>query len=288
MPGGTAVTSDNKPTKPAPEPKLPRRPVTREDFQRQLADQIGFLKASADSFDRGFEGEAKRLALTIRVLVHDTRSSRSLLGQLALRDQPFWDLSFPPEPGNEIAEGALVVLVLGTTSEPRYFAPLDDVPQPRRLEFGNWWRSEVFRHPDGSALTREELVLAAANQDGGGHVDPALDEIYARFAKDDALGWEYPDQRKGSTRIKGSTHAAIRQIAHEVLRTIEAGYAKQPAYPKDSVIAAGASMIKVGKTPPGSHLLNTASPYARTSTRILPNDPCPCGSGKKYKKCCRP
>jgi hypothetical protein len=27
-------------------------------------------------------------------------------------------------------------------------------------------------------------------------------------------------------------------------------------------------------------------PYRRTAPKIAPNDPCPCGSGKKYKKCC--
>ena len=27
-------------------------------------------------------------------------------------------------------------------------------------------------------------------------------------------------------------------------------------------------------------------PYVRESAKIRPNDPCPCGSGKKYKKCC--
>jgi preprotein translocase subunit SecA len=25
--------------------------------------------------------------------------------------------------------------------------------------------------------------------------------------------------------------------------------------------------------------------YKRTAKKIMPNDPCPCGSGKKYKKC---
>ena len=25
----------------------------------------------------------------------------------------------------------------------------------------------------------------------------------------------------------------------------------------------------------------------RKSVKVGPNDPCPCGSGKKYKKCCR-
>lgn len=27
-------------------------------------------------------------------------------------------------------------------------------------------------------------------------------------------------------------------------------------------------------------------PLVRTETKIYPNDMCPCGSGKKYKKCC--
>ena len=28
------------------------------------------------------------------------------------------------------------------------------------------------------------------------------------------------------------------------------------------------------------------SPYVRSTPKIGRNDPCPCGSGKKYKKCC--
>ena len=27
-------------------------------------------------------------------------------------------------------------------------------------------------------------------------------------------------------------------------------------------------------------------PKVRTEKKIYPNDPCPCGSGKKYKQCC--
>lgn len=29
-----------------------------------------------------------------------------------------------------------------------------------------------------------------------------------------------------------------------------------------------------------------SQPYVRTTAKIGRNDPCPCGSGKKYKKCC--
>ena len=28
------------------------------------------------------------------------------------------------------------------------------------------------------------------------------------------------------------------------------------------------------------------APVKRAATKIYPNDPCPCGSGKKYKQCC--
>ena len=28
------------------------------------------------------------------------------------------------------------------------------------------------------------------------------------------------------------------------------------------------------------------TPKQRTAAKIYPNDPCPCGSGKKYKQCC--
>ena len=31
---------------------------------------------------------------------------------------------------------------------------------------------------------------------------------------------------------------------------------------------------------------NSNKPFVRSSKKIMPNDPCPCGSGKKYKKCC--
>ena len=30
----------------------------------------------------------------------------------------------------------------------------------------------------------------------------------------------------------------------------------------------------------------TKEPTKRVDTKIYPNDPCPCGSGKKYKQCC--
>ncbi len=38
-------------------------PHTRDELQKHLQEQLGFLERSADSFDAGFQDEAKRLAL---------------------------------------------------------------------------------------------------------------------------------------------------------------------------------------------------------------------------------
>jgi len=45
------------------------------------------MKASATAFDSGFEAEAKRLAVSLRVLLHDTNSSRALLDQLGVKNK---------------------------------------------------------------------------------------------------------------------------------------------------------------------------------------------------------
>ena len=40
-----------------------------------------------------------------------------------------------------------------------------------------------------------------------------------------------------------------------------------------------------GSAPPTSSTLTTGGTVRRTEPKIGPNEPCPCGSGKKYKKC---
>lgn len=37
----------------------------------------------------------------------------------------------------------------------------------------------------------------------------------------------------------------------------------------------------------GHHHGAQMAPYVRASAKVGVNEPCPCGSGKKYKKCCR-
>ena len=58
---------------------------SKVDLEDHLREQISFLRASADSYDSGFKGEAKRLAVIIRVLLHDTHKSTSLMTLLGIK-----------------------------------------------------------------------------------------------------------------------------------------------------------------------------------------------------------
>ena len=45
----------------------------------------------------------------------------------------------------------------------------------------------------------------------------------------------------------------------------------------------GKRRVNVKRQPEKAEKVET---YVRSQPKIGPNDPCPCGSGKKYKKCC--
>ena len=55
------------------------------DFIEQLRRHIKFLERSCAAFDAGHAEEALRIAVTLRVLFHDTTKSTSLLTHLGLK-----------------------------------------------------------------------------------------------------------------------------------------------------------------------------------------------------------
>ena len=86
---------------------------SEDDLQTHLSEQIAFLKNSTKSYDEGFDGEAKRMATAIRVLVHDTPKSASLLAQLALKQIEFYDTAPTHRPDNIMATHGLISVVFG-------------------------------------------------------------------------------------------------------------------------------------------------------------------------------
>jgi hypothetical protein len=200
-----------------------RVPQSRDELEAHLREQVAFLESSAAAFDAGFDGEAKRLAVAIRVLVHDTSSSRSLLTQLGRKNTLFADTAAPLNSKNLLPEASLVGISMGPAGV-RYYAPLGDHPcGERRVPFERWWDGPVLRDEQRALLTRRDLVLTAANQAGGAHVDPGLDGAYARVSRGDTMAFVVGN---GHTErlLLGVELASIRQIAYEVLKTLDPGH----------------------------------------------------------------
>jgi hypothetical protein len=258
---------------------MPKTAITSADLQAHLDEQLGYLERSAALFDQGYEDEAKRLAVPLRVLLHDTTQSHSLLGQLGRRCGAFVDTALPTEAANVMTHGGLVFVAM-EPPRTRYVAMLDDVPITNQVPFDQWWDAPVFIDRDRNSLTRKQLILIAANQDGGAHVDPALDDTYAKLSKENSLDLVAVENGKARP-MDGPERAAIRQIAHETLKTLKPGYGKKPAHAASMFV--GGMSLRSGVHPP------TPPPSGSMPTlgrKIGRNEPCPCGSGKKYKKCC--
>jgi hypothetical protein len=87
------------------------------------------------------------------------------------------------------------------------------------VSVANWWEQVVLVTGPKGRITRGQLVLGAANKDGGAHVDPRLDQEYERLL--DGL-WTFV-QRQGpfETSIQLTDHhfIAIRQLVHELLHS---------------------------------------------------------------------
>lgn len=248
-------------------------------LQEQLDRQIGYLKRSCEMYDQGIEDEAQRIATTLRVLVHDTNNSTSLLTLLQKKNIQFCDTglyrdrldaakeqafakSFPDAAaaGYGIAaqhrgEAGLVVAGQNSNGEPAWVAPLDArvlPPAPSAHPaligyhaFEPWWTTPLVESSTGKYFSRKDLVLIMANQDGGAHVDSGLDQDYDALTKDvlgvwyaDGLSREEalallhadPDSREGLKTLKGNVAAAsVRQIAYEVLLSLDAIKSPMPA-----------------------------------------------------------
>jgi hypothetical protein len=212
-------------------------PLTQDDLLVQLEDQINFLVKSAVEYDKGHEAEAKRMAVSIRILLHDTGSSISLLRQLGVKsasgteatDMPFADTSRDYDPHNLLevhhSFNGLVTMLVGGSGT-RYLAPLSQPSHGRILKstFPDWWNKVVYIDMNRENFTRRDLVLAVTNKDGGAHVDPELDQRYADFSRNNSLGWVLSKNGVEHAPLIGPVYPSIRQIAHELLLSLNNVY----------------------------------------------------------------
>lgn len=199
---------------------------TEDELKSHLKEQIQFLIRSCESYDKGFESEAKRLAVVIRVLLHDTSRSKSLLNLLKMKNILFYDSTVDLPPNVLFAQTGLVRMQIGSSSnELKYIPPLDNDPPERvnkKVPFTNWWNKTVFFDINRNKFSRNDLILAIANKDGGAHVDPDLNEAYANLSKFGSLGQFFLIKNGVKEYFnEGPELPSIRQITHEVLKSLK-------------------------------------------------------------------
>ena len=191
---------------------------TQDDFKEHLKEQIQFLLNSVGNFDNGFEKEAKRIAVRLRVILHDTRNSTSLLTHLNCKNILFYDTALDYR---KYRTTILIGIKLSTRDGPEYWAPLDNGSpiryQKGKVSFDQWWNEIVLIDQDNNEFTRKNLVLIMTNQDGGAHIGEILDNAYAKLTKSEYLGWRFT--YKGKSIRTYPVHVVIRQICHEVLKS---------------------------------------------------------------------
>lgn len=198
-------------------------PQSKRELLNHLENQINFLKSSAQSYDNGFEAEAIRLSVAIRILIHDTSESESLLSQLGKKDILFYDTARNLDARNRVTDIGLALLRLSPRGA-EYHPGLDDIPSERiniKVPFNKWWNKVVILDKKRNDFTRKDLVLFVANQDGGAHIDPSLDKKYAELSRFNSLAWRVVKGGVESAFRNRPELACIRQMTHEILKTLK-------------------------------------------------------------------
>lgn len=237
---------------------MPRYKKTQSDLIRELSEQVAALRASSKGYEEGHLWEAKRLATTSYILVHDSIQgrSKSLLTQLGLRAslRIKSSISDPSEFDTkrmswDIRRGLIVIRSSsGSVSFAPKLEPREEVY--RSLSFGEWYEEVIFKGLYSTSVSRKNLIHYLRSQDGGAHVDSHLDNqsyVQWKMLGDPAVRFERDsdgvkiygpmlDLRTGETvvlpqeeeigePIPNSVPAAMRQVAWELDQALaELGY----------------------------------------------------------------
>lgn len=228
------------------------------DFDLQLTRQLGYLRRSCASYDAGDHDEAVRIALALRVLLHQTPQSTSLLSHLGIQDtlsyvdtgvyrsrllpalQAHFALTAPGMivAGTSASDVGLVETGDAGSGRIGWYAPLRlrrfmkgspyDSAVPGASAFAQWWNDPLVESTNGKSFSRKNLVLIMANQDGGGHVDAALDSDYADLTIDplgSAVLYDGVKDRDLADDVPDIMHnvafASVRQIGFELIVTMD-------------------------------------------------------------------
>lgn len=199
---------------------MPRVAVSSDKIEEHFVEQLRLLKKSAAEFDAGDKGEFRRMALAMRVLVHNTGKSSSLIKQVGLADAKFVSSARALREANLLSEFSLAYIRISAAGA-HLLPTFGDTPlPPRDMALNDWWNEPVLRDNHRHNFTRADIITTVANQDGGAHVDPEIDEAYHRLANEHSIGM-ISGGPGGEKPLEHIEKIYVRQIAWELIESLE-------------------------------------------------------------------
>ena len=190
-----------------------------DKFQSHLKKQLSFLERSCAAYDQGCNDEAIRIATVIRVIIHNTKSSTSLLKHLNATT-----INLLTSVNPVISESdPIFMLGMGKLINGQYLPKLE-LASGELIPVSKWWSQTVMKNGNIISLTRKNIVLTAANKDGGAHVDAKLTPAYEELAKDGAMGTSVQYNPLTGYKVEPDTDAhllSLRQMGFELLNSEE-------------------------------------------------------------------
>jgi len=203
---------------------------TQQDLKERFNIQLGLLKLACINYDNNAEIAGFNIATSIRVFVHDTRNSTSALTHINRKNIDYLNTCNI----NSRPTGTFTGLIYNSFRNihdgqggSALFQPLFTSDFHSRvkewIDFEKWWNAVVFQNPDGAMLTRKTLVLTAANQEGGAHIDDEIDELYDKFRHSYSTGIVIQGRLSGAIRGFDNVPVlpAVRQIGYELSKSLE-------------------------------------------------------------------
>lgn len=182
------------------------------DFKAQLRRQLGFIERSCESYDKGSDDEAIRIATVLRVIFHNTRNSTSLLRHMGVQSVKILTQA-APIPANAVFADS-IALIKADYSGGSLIPHLGRGHYKAFWPSDGWWTQLVYVRGD-VRITRRDIILAAANKDGGAHVDSALTPAYEELMQGVWSTGEGPNE----TRIQDQQFILLRDAGYEILHS---------------------------------------------------------------------
>lgn len=191
------------------------------DFSDSLKTHLSFIARSVELYDQGHKDEALRIAVSLRVMFHDTKSSTSLLTHLGGKSSVHLRSTFVSQKSMNADYGGVhwhtVIPVMLTSQGVQ--APTSSWPTRSIMLIDDWWKEEIWL--EGTiALSRKDIILSAANQDGGAHVDanPSQKTMKAKRGPEATV---YVNGKPLDSGMQNHHFPLIRQMAYEILESNE-------------------------------------------------------------------